>query len=94
MVQTVDDTSQREEFEQMYWAVVDIARKMERLILTLPCLMSCCTIVSGTGRISISVPPTKRMDVSWWSLSSIRKKALADEVSVMTVTSTTYDQLS
>ena len=24
MVQTVDDTSQREEFEQMYWAVVDI----------------------------------------------------------------------
>ena len=36
MVQTVDDTSQREEFEQMYWAVVDIARKMERLILTLP----------------------------------------------------------
>lgn len=36
MVQTVDDTSQREEMERMYWAVVDIARQMERLILTLP----------------------------------------------------------
>lgn len=36
MVQTVDDISQRAEMEQMYWAVVEIARNMERVILTLP----------------------------------------------------------
>lgn len=36
MVQTVDDTNQREEIAQMYWAVVDIARQMERVMLTVP----------------------------------------------------------
>ncbi len=34
--QLIGDTSQRAEMEQMYWAVVEIARQMERVILTLP----------------------------------------------------------
>lgn len=34
--QLIGDISQREEMEQMYWAVVEIARNMEKIILTLP----------------------------------------------------------
>ena len=35
-IQTVDNTSQRAEMEQMYWGVVEIARNMERLLKSLP----------------------------------------------------------
>ena len=35
-ISTVDDSSQREEMHQLYWSVVEIAQKMERVIKSMP----------------------------------------------------------